>query len=158
MYIWTMVQIYKFFAKRKSDSHKKLRFRPIHLLLTPLVPRDFAGLAGVGGSSARLSLEFPTPTTRALVGGVFWAGRGLVVAPRAFSFLCAPLQRAFSPFSAGFSRLINLPKLPKLLILPKLPTPHNVCFCPKNGTQLRTTRTPHTLPHPLLMRENVNGC
>ena len=29
MYIWTMVQIYKFFAKRKSDSHKKLRFCPI---------------------------------------------------------------------------------------------------------------------------------
>ena len=46
MYIWTMVQIYKFFVKRKSDSHKKLRIRPIlspHLLLTPLIPRDFCG-------------------------------------------------------------------------------------------------------------------
>ena len=69
MYIWTMVQIYKFFAKRKSDSHKKLRFRPIlspHLLLTPLIPRDFCG--GWRG--------FLAPTTRAMVGGFFGGVRG----------------------------------------------------------------------------------
>ena len=56
---------------------------------------------------------------------------------------------------AGFSRLINLPNLPTLLNLPKLPkfpnlpTPHNVRFYPENSTQPRTSRTPHTLPHPL---------
>ena len=76
MYIWTMVQIYKFFVKRKSDSHKKLRFRPIlspHLLLTPLIPRDFCGgWRGFGAS-----------TTRAMVGGFFGGVRGLarVIAP-----------------------------------------------------------------------------
>ena len=77
MYIWTMVQIYKFFAKRKSDSHKKLRFRPIlspHLLLTPLIPRDFCG--GWRG--------FLAPTTRAMVGGFFGGTRGLAGVPRAF--------------------------------------------------------------------------
>ena len=70
MYIWTMVQIYKFFVKRKSDSHKKLRFRPIlppHLLLTPLIPRDFGG--GWRG--------FCASTTRAMVGGFFWRDAGV---------------------------------------------------------------------------------
>ena len=169
-----MVPIYEFFVKRKSNSHKKLRFHPIlppYLLRTPSFRAIFAGVGG-GFSRPQPALWwmafvegcggwrwFCASTTRAMVGGLFGGVRGLAGVSRALRLRSALPFCAGSPPSArvlpllrGFSRLINLPNLlilPKLPKFPNLPIPHNVRFAAAQRTQPRTSRTPHTLPHPL---------
>ena len=65
--------------------------------------------------------------------------------PSGFFFLSRSraTQRVFS-FSLALLNLLILPKLSILLNLAN--PPHNVCFCPEKGAQLRTSRTSAHIP------------